>query len=301
MTTALQATALGKRYRGRWALQDCSLSLPAGRVTGLIGPNGAGKTTLIQLAAGLLVPSSGRLTVLGEPPRKPATIARVSFVAQDKPLYPGFTVQEMLRFGGWLNPRFDHGRAESRLTRLGIPMRQRVGKLSGGQRAQVALALALGKRPDLLLLDEPVANLDPLARHEFLQVLMAAVAETGLTVLLSSHLLADLERSCDFLVLLSASRVQLTGETDRLLGEHLVLTGPRAHAWQIAAAHGVVHASYTDRQAILLIRAGGPVHDPAWTVRPAGLEEIVIGYMTNPQGGGTPTLTLAEPARQAAG
>jgi ABC-2 type transport system ATP-binding protein len=294
MTAALTASALGKRYRGRWALQDCSLSLPAGRVIGLIGPNGAGKTTLIQLAAGLLVPSSGRVTVLGAPPRKPGTIARVGFVGQDKPLYPGFTVDEMLRFGGWLNPRFDRSRAEGRLTRLGIPMRQRAGKLSGGQRAQVALALALGKRPDLLLLDEPVANLDPLARHEFLQVLMAEVAETGLTVLLSSHLLADLERTCDFLVLLSASRVQLAEQIDRVLGEHLALTGPRTHAEPIAAAHSVVQASYTDRQATLLIRAGGAIHDPAWTVRPAGLEEIVIGYMTNPQAGRPPDLTLAE-------
>jgi ABC-2 type transport system ATP-binding protein len=299
VTAALEACALGKRYRGRWALRDCSLSLPPGRVIGLVGPNGAGKTTLIHLLAGLLLPTAGRVRVFGQPPRGRATIARIGFVAQDKPLYAGFTVAETLKFGAWMNPRFDTARARSRVAGLGIPMRQRAGKLSGGQRAQLALALALGKRPDAMLLDEPVANLDPLARQQFLRVLMAEVAETGLTVLLSSHQLADLERSCDYLVLLSAARVQFAAETERLLGEHVLLTGPRERAEHIAGPHKVVQASYTGRQATLLVRATGPVHDPAWTVRPTTLEEVVLAYMNNPETARPPVLRLAATAEAA--
>jgi ABC-2 type transport system ATP-binding protein len=298
VTAAVKAYALSKRYRRRWALKDCSLSLPAGRVAGLVGPNGAGKTTLIHLLAGLLAPTSGEVTVFGRPPRQRGTVARIGFVAQDKPLYPGFTVAEMLAFGAWTNPRFDTGRAAGYIARTGIPLRQRAGKLSGGQRAQVALALALGKRPDLLLLDEPVANLDPLARQQFLRLVMAEVADTGLTVLLSSHQVADLERSCDHLVLLSAARVQLAGPAEHLIGEHLLLTGPRDRAPSIASAHHVVQASYTGRQAILLIRASGPVHDPAWTQRPAGLEEVVLAYMANPLAPQPPALRLAAAATE---
>lgn len=295
MTIAIKASGLGKRYGSHWALKDCSLSLPAGRVIGLVGPNGAGKSTLLHLLVGLLAPTCGRVTVFGQPPRREGTVARIGFVAQDKPLYPSFTVAETLKFGAWMNPNFDSARASNRVAGLDISPRQRVGNLSGGQRAQIALALALGKRPDLVVLDEPVANLDPLARSQFLRIVMAEVAETGLTVVLSSHLLADLERSCDYLVLLSAARVQFADETDRLLGEHLLLTGPRARAGQIAAAHQVVQASYTDRQATVLIHANGPVHDPAWTTRPATLEEVVLAYMNNPETGRTPSVRLAEP------
>jgi ABC-2 type transport system ATP-binding protein len=280
MTAALLTSQLGRRYGRRWALRDCSLELPAGKITGLVGPNGAGKTTLIHMAAGLLRPTTGTVAVLGaEPGSKPA-LSRTGFVAQDKPLYPGFTVAETLRMGGWLNPGWDHQYAQERLTRMDIPMNMRVGQLSGGQRAQVALALALGKRPELLLLDEPVASLDPLARHEFLAALMEAVAETGATVLLSSHLIADLERTCDYLVMLLASRVQLAGEVEELTGSHLVLSGPRATSAAIEAAHTVIRAGYAGRQASLLVRANGTVHDPAWTTRNATLEELVLGYMS---------------------
>jgi ABC-2 type transport system ATP-binding protein len=299
MTTAVETTRLGRRYGRRWALQECSLSLPAGHVIGLVGPNGAGKTTLLHLAVGLLAPSVGEVCVLGAPPRESGTRARVAFVAQDKPLYPRFTVDDTLRMGGWLNPGFDRKRAIAYLTRLGIPLHQRVGRLSGGQQAQAALVLALGKRPELLLLDEPVANLDPLARREFMQVLMEEVAETGMSVVLSSHLIEDLERACDYLVLMSRSRVQLSATTDDLLAAHQILTGPRDHAGAITSAHTVVQASYTDRQANLLIHAGMPVIDPAFTVRPATLGELVLAYMSQPDTGTASTLRPVGSATEA--
>jgi ABC-2 type transport system ATP-binding protein len=253
--------------------------LPAGKVIGLVGPNGAGKTTLLHLATGLLRPSAGSVTVLGHPPGSRAALSRTGFVGQDKPLYPGFTVRETLRMGGWLNPGWDEDLALRRLKRLGIPLRLRVGKLSGGQRAQVALALALGKRPELLILDEPVASLDPLARRDFLATLMEAVADSGATVVMSSHLITDLERTCDYLVLLSGSRPLLTGDVTDLLASHLMLSGPRASVAAIGSAHDVVQADYAGRQASLLIRANGAIHDPAWSARNATLEELVLGYM----------------------
>ncbi len=296
MSDAIETVNLGRRYRRRWALRDCSLRLPEQRVIGLVGPNGAGKSTLMHLLVGLLGPTSGQARVLGEIAGASSTRARVGFVAQDKPLYRTFTVADMLRFGAWTNPSFDHHAAAGQLDRLAIPLSQRVGQLSGGQRAQVALALALGKRPELLLLDEPVAELDPLARRQFLQVLMAEVAESGMTVLLSSHLIADLEHACDYLVLLSHSRVQLSAPTEDLLTEHRILTGPRGHAEAIAAQHAVIEASYTDRQATLLIHATGPIHDPAWTIRPATLEEVVLAYMSQPAAGLAGQLTLTRAA-----
>ena len=310
---AIETAQLGRRYRRHWALRDCTLAVPAGRVAGLVGPNGAGKTTLLHLVVGLLAPSTGRIGVLGgrSPREDPAQLRRIGFVAQDKPLYRALRVTEMLRFGAALNPGWDHARAAQRLDRLGIRSGQRIGQLSGGQQAQVALAVALGKRPELLILDEPVASLDPLARQEFLQALMAEAADTGLSVVLSSHLVADLERVCDYLILLAAGRVQLTGETDQLLAAHRMLVGPRQRAGAVARTHAVVHASYTDRQATLLVRLTGPLVDPAWVTRPVTLEELVIGYMTEPTAAApapalssvkqerpsTATMTAAKPGR----
>lgn len=285
MTAAIQTCGLSRRYGRRWALRDCSLSLPAAHVIGLVGPNGAGKTTLLHLAVGLLSPSAGEVTVLGASPRAAGTRSKVAFVAQDKPLYPRFTVADTLRMGGWLNPDFEQARARDRLTSLGISPDERVGRLSGGHRAQVALALAIGKRPELLLLDEPVANLDPLARREFMQVLMEEVARSGMTVVLSSHLIEDLERACDYLVLLSRSRVQLSAATDDLITGHQMLTGPRARAEAIGSAHTVIQSSYTDRQATLLIRTAEPVMDPAFAARPVTVNEIVLAYMSQPMAG----------------
>src|ERR1017187_2166606 len=277
--TVLQASGLGKRFGRRWALRDCTLSVPRGRVVGLVGPNGAGKTTLLNLAVGLLGPSAGTINVLGgQPAASPAQLGRVGFVAQETPVYAALTVADHLRLGGWLNPGWDAGMARQRIEQLGLDPRQRAGKLSGGQRAQLALTLALAKRPELLILDEPVASLDPLARREFLQHLMEAVAEHELSVVLSSHLVADLERVCDYLIVLVASRVQLTGEVEALLASHHRLTGARRDPASLPATQEVIEASHTDRQSTLLVRSDSPIHDPAWTVEEVSMEDLVLAY-----------------------
>jgi ABC-2 type transport system ATP-binding protein len=291
VTAALQAVGLGKRYRHTWALRDCSLELPEGRVVALVGPNGAGKTTLLQLATGLLAPSTGELRVFGAPPANRAEVlAKVGFLAQDKPLYSGFTVAEMLRYGARLNPGWDHAVADRWLQRFQLPPERRVGQLSGGQRTQLAVALALAKRPRLLLLDEPMADLDPLVRHDLTRLLMETVAAEGLTVVVSSHVLAELASICDYLVLLAVGRVQLAGDTEALLAGHKLLVGPRRDP-PTAGPHQVVAASHTDRQTTLLVRVAGTVHDPAWAVHDVGLEQLVLAYMRHPQ-----TTALPRPA-----
>jgi ABC-2 type transport system ATP-binding protein len=223
-STAIETHELSKRYRRVSALTDCTVSVPEGRVSALVGPNGAGKTTLLRVLAGLATPTGGTVSVLGGPSRQdPAFLAEVGFVAQEIPLYRRFTADDHIRLGAHLNPRWDAALVRARLAQFRIPLDQRVGTLSGGQRAQVGLALTLAKRPRLLLLDEPVAALDPLARRNFLATLTSAVADAGdLTVVLSSHLVADLERVCDHLILLTGSRVQLCGDIGPLLAEHKV-------------------------------------------------------------------------------
>jgi ABC-2 type transport system ATP-binding protein len=280
LSGVLSADGLGKRYRQRWALRDCTFEVPAGRVVGLVGPNGAGKTTLLHLAVGLLQPSAGQITVAGaRPAENPAQLGRVGFVAQQNPLYPSLTVADHLRLGAWLNPGWDADLARQRITELGLDPKQRAGKLSGGQHAQLALTLAIAKRPELLVLDEPMASLDPLARHEFLQRLMRAVADDDLTVVLSSHLVADLERICDYLIVVIHGRVQLVGDVDDLLGCHHRLIGPRRDPASLPGDQQVIEASHTDRQTTLLIRTASPILDPTWTVEPIGLEDLVLAYM----------------------
>jgi ABC-2 type transport system ATP-binding protein len=282
MNAVVEAIGLGKRYRRRWALADCTVAVPAGHVVGLVGPNGAGKTTLLQLAAGLLAPTTGTITVLGRTPGSPAQLRAVGFVAQDTPTYAGLSVAGHLRMGEWLNPGWDRELAERRIGQLGLDLRQRAGSLSGGQRAQLALTLAIAKRPELLLLDEPVASLDPLARREFLQGLMETVAEHGVTVVLSSHLIADIERVCDYLVVLTAARVRLAGETEALLASHHRLSGPRRDARAYPASWEVIEESHTDKQSAVLVRTDDPILDPAWTVRPVSLEDLVLAYLRPP-------------------
>ena len=278
--SVLQASGLGKRFGRRWALRDCTLSVPAGRVVGLVGPNGAGKTTLLNLAVGLLGPSAGTIEVLGaEPAESPAQLGRVGFVAQETPVYAALTVADHLRLGAWLNPGWDAGMARERIEELGLDVRQRAGKLSGGQRAQLALTLALAKRPQLLVLDEPVASLDPLARRGFLQHLMGAVAEHELGVVLSSHLVADLERVCDYLIVLVASRVRLAGEVETLLASHHRLTGARRDPASLPGNQEVIEASHTDRQSTLLVRSDSPIYDPSWAVEEVSMEDLVLAYM----------------------
>ena len=281
MTGVIEASGLGKRYRRTWALRDCTLAIPEGRVAGLVGPNGAGKTTLLRLAAGLLAPTCGTVSVLGEDPAAgPAQLARVGFVAQDTPVYARMPVAGHLRLGAWLNPGWDGELARRRIAQVGLDVRQRAGSLSGGQRAQLALTLALAKRPELLILDEPVASLDPLARREFLRGLMEAVAEHGVSVVLSSHLVADLERVCDYLVVLVASRVRVAGQVSALLASHHRLSGPRRDPGALPAGVEVVEESHTDKQSTLLVRTGEPVHDPSWTVKPVSMEDLGLGYMS---------------------
>jgi ABC-2 type transport system ATP-binding protein len=280
VTAALEAVGLGKRYGRRWALRDCTFDIPAGRIVGLVGPNGAGKTTLLHLAVGLLTATEGTIAVAGgSPGQGSARLGRVGFLAQDAPVYGTLSVADHLRLGAHLNPGWDAALANERIDEIGLDRGQRAGKLSGGQRAQLALTLAIAKRPEVLVLDEPVASLDPLARREFLQVLAGYVAEHPVTVILSSHLLADLERVCDHLVLLTASRVQLAEDVDGLLASHRRLIGPRRDPATLPGDQHVVMASHTDRQTTLVVRTDGPVLDPAWLVEEMSLEDIVLAHM----------------------
>lgn len=278
---ALSCDRVGKRYGSTWALRGCTLRIPAGAVTALVGPNGAGKTTLLQLAVGMSAPTAGEIETLGWSPRRNSlmVLPRIGFVAQDHLLYRGFTLAELLTFGRKMNSRWDDRLARQRLEGLGLRLSQRVGRLSGGHQAQVALTLALAKRPELLLLDEPAASLDPLARREFLSALMEAVAEQGVTVVLSSHILAELERVCDHLVILSRARVVLAGSTEEIVSSHRLLTGARREVDELARLHSVVHSNSTERQTTVLVRANGHVYDPHWRVSSMGLEEIVLAYL----------------------
>jgi ABC-2 type transport system ATP-binding protein len=284
-TAAIDARGLGKRYGHRWALTDCTLTVPAGHVAGLVGPNGAGKTTLISLATGMLAPTTGTVEVLGgRPTGGPGQLARVGYVSQDTPVYAGLSVADHLRLGRHMNPRWDAGLARRRIDGLGLDPRQKAGHLSGGQRAQLALTLAIAKRPELLILDEPIASLDPRARREFLQVLMNAAADQEFSVVISSHQIADLERVSDYLIVLIDSRVQIDGEVDALLATHHLLTGPRRAAASLPASQRVITESHTGRQSTFLVRTSEPVIDPAWTVEPVTLEDLVLAYLGHTAG-----------------
>ncbi len=285
----VEAHGLGKRYGSTWALRECSLAIPAGHVVAMIGPNGAGKTTLLNLLVGLAMPSAGAVTVLGgRPAGSPAALDAIAFVAQDTPVYRNLSAGDMLHLTRSLNRRFDQPYAQARLAELGIPLKRKAGKLSGGQRAQLALTVALARRPRLLVLDEPVAMLDPIARHDFMATVLAAAADDGVSVLLSSHVLAELERVADYLILLSQGRVQVAGQVDDLLADHRLLTGPAAEADRYAE-RPVVHIRRGEVQAHLLVRAGAddPV-PPGWEAHPVGLEELALAYLREPGAGALP-------------
>ena len=280
MTALISAEGLGKSYGKRPALSDCNLDVPAGHVVGLVGPNGAGKTTLLNLVTGQLAPTTGAIRVLGAAPgRGPEQMARVGYVAQGTPTYAHLSVADHLKLGAHLNPGWDPGFASARVRELGLDPKRKSGKLSGGQRAQLALTIGLAKRPELLVLDEPVAALDPLARREFLQGLMEASADDDLSVVMSSHLVSDLERVCDYLIVLVDARVRLAGEVEHLLQTHHRLTGPRRDPDRLPADQEVVSASHTDRQSTLVVRTDHPIHDPAWAVSSLTLEDLVLAYM----------------------
>jgi len=274
----LVAHGLGKRFRRDWALRDLTLTIPTGKVVGLAGPNAAGKSTLLSLAAGLLAPSEGSISVLGHDPLgAPEVLAEVGYVAQGAPLYRSFRVSDTIEYARRTNSRWDGEIAVELLTR--IDSRAKVGALSAGDRAKLALALALGKRPRLVLLDEPFASLDPLAARELLQLLMDGVAELGATVIVASHVVADIQRVCDHIVLLSSGCVRLEGDVEELLESHRLLTGPRRPLGAIRGVREVVRERYSGRQLTLLAITDGPIVDPSWTVDPVSLEELLLAYM----------------------
>jgi ABC-2 type transport system ATP-binding protein len=293
----IESNGLGKRYGRTWALRDCTLAIPEGHVVALVGPNGAGKTTLLNLTVGLAAQTAGIVTVLGGMPAgSPAALDGIAFVAQDTPLYKNLSAADMLHMTRNLNRRFDERYAKTRLGELGIPLEGNAGKLSGGQQAQLALTLALARRPQLLVLDEPMAMLDPLARHDFMATVMTAIADDGVSVLLSSHALAELERVADYLVLMSSGSVQVAGEVDDLLACHRVLTGPTTEAGEYTKRLNIVYARRGEAQAHLLVRTNGmtdPV-PPGWEAHPVSLEELTLAYMRDPGAAALPVRAYDE-------
>jgi ABC-2 type transport system ATP-binding protein len=276
----IETAGLGKRYRGTWAVRDCDLAVAAGCVTALVGPNGAGKTTLLRILAGLMTPTAGTATVLGCPPGSEQARAAVSAVDQSVPLYRHLRVGDMLAAARALNGQWDEDLAARRLSSLNLSRSARISKLSGGQQAQLALTLAMARRPRLLLLDEPLASLDPLARQDVLGWLMSCVAEDGLSVVFSSHIVAELERVATHLVVLSRGQVQVAATVDSLLDSHLALTGPAEEADHLASKVPVITTQRAGRQAQVLARTGEA--PPGWAARPVTMEEIVLGYLREP-------------------
>jgi ABC-2 type transport system ATP-binding protein len=274
----LDARGLGKRFRREWGLRDCTLTIPQGAIVGLAGPNAAGKSTLLALATGLLAPTEGSITVLGRDPlREPSVLAEIGYVAQGAPLYRSFSVADTIELARRTNTRWDDELVADVVTR--VDSKTKVGSLSAGERARLALALALGKRPELVLLDEPFAGLDPLAGREFLKLLMDGVAETSATVVIASHVIADIERVCDHIVLLTGGGVRLEGNVEELLESHKILMGPRRPLGEIRGVRSIVRERYSGRQLTLLVLGDGPIVDPSWTVERVGLEELLLAYM----------------------
>jgi ABC-2 type transport system ATP-binding protein len=284
---ALRTDRLGRRYGRVWGLRDCTLEVPAGAIAGLVGPNGAGKTTLLEMIIGLLQPTEGQVSVFGQASRahEAATLARVGYVAQDHPLYRDFSVADLLHLGRAMNPGWNQAMATARMDALGIPLKRKVKRLSGGQRAQISLTMALAKRAPLLVLDEPVSSLDPVARLEFMQEVVAAAVGTGLTILIASHVVSELERLCDWLIVLTGGDVQLAGPTDDLIAEHRLLTIPRATP--DAELPGIpIHRTDSDRHSTVVARTGlarPAEHErPGWQADPVGFEQLIMAYLQRP-------------------
>jgi ABC-2 type transport system ATP-binding protein len=281
MTAAIATRGLSRQYGSTRALADCTLDIPAGRVTGLVGPNGAGKTTLLNLATGMLRPSAGRIRVLGGTPgRGSEQLRKVGFVAQETPVYAGLSVADHLRLGRHMNARWDAELAASRISELKLDPRRKAGQMSGGQRAQLALTMALARRPELLILDEPVASLDPLARREFLEGLAEATSGTRMSVVMSSHLVSDLERICDYLVLLVASRIQVAGPVTDVVASHHLVSGPSVDRSGLPAGAEIIAAVRNLGETTVLVRAAAPPQHPAWAVTRPNLEDVVLAYMS---------------------
>jgi ABC-2 type transport system ATP-binding protein len=287
----IETDGLAKRYRQTWALQNCHLTVPAGHVAALVGPNGAGKTTLLRILAGVAIPTAGTATVLGYTPGSQQARHAVSAVDQTAPLYRHLRVRDLLAATRALNDQWDADLAVQRLSSLDLTTSGKVSKLSGGQQAQLALTVALARRPRLLLLDEPLASLDPLARQEVLGWLMTCVAEDGLSVVFSSHVIAELERVATYLVVLSQGQVQVAATVDSLLDSHLALIGQAEEADHLAGQVPVITAQRAGRQAQVLARTNAA--PPGWAPRPVTMEELVLGYLREPSARVPPRLEVA--------
>lgn len=281
MTNAVELRGIGRKYGRNWGLQDCTLSIPAGSIAALVGPNGAGKSTLLNLLIGLISPTTGTMSILGRDIAGSGVRQDVSYLAQDHPLYKSFTVAEMLRVGRVLNARWDQNLATGRLAELNIPLDRRVGKLSGGQRAQVALAIALATRPKLLLLDEPIAALDPLARKDFMGLVMEEVAVNNTTVVVSSHIVAELERFCDYLIVIRDGRLQLADHVDEVITTHHRLIGPTNTADLVSSAVTVLARADSEKQTTLFARTPHNIDFPEWSAEPLTVEDVVMKYLEN--------------------
>ncbi|MFC8231026.1 ABC transporter ATP-binding protein [Streptomyces sp. NPDC057287] len=279
---AIEAHGLGKQYRRGWALQDVSFRLPAGRVCGLVGPNGAGKSTLMGLATNMIRSTTGALRVFGAVPGSTEAVLRTSFLTQEKPLFRRFTVAETLRLGREFNPRWDQRVAEGIVDAGQVPLKAKVGTLSGGQRTRVAFALAFGKRPDLLILDEPMADLDPLVRRELMATLTAEAAEHGTTVLVSSHMLAELEFICDYLLVIANGGLRLAGEVDELRAAHALIDAPEGAPSHAVAPHRVIESRRGEGRPGVLVRLGGPVAYSGGAAETPTLEELLLAYLRAP-------------------
>ena len=262
MTAVLETIGLGKRYgRRRWALRDLDLVVEEGSITALVGPNGSGKSTLLKAWVGFERPTIGRLRIHGVDPvrQRAAAIALTGYVPQAPSLYRELTVEDHLAFAVRHRPGFDRALAAGYLDDLSIPLDSRADELSGGQQAQVGLALALGTRAPVLLLDEPLASLDPLARREFLQVLVDAVRAAGSTALLSSHVITDIEQACDSLIVLGGGRALLAVSIAEAIAGHRVIAGERATSDR-GRGHRVVSGS-NRRAAVAGPRVDRPARD----------------------------------------
>lgn len=281
----IESFGLSVRYGESWALRDCTIAVPEGHVIALVGSNGAGKTTLLHCAMGLVTPTSGQVAVMGFSPGSLDALGRTAFVAQDAQLYEQLLVREMLEVADSMNERFDKTLAKSRLQALDIPLKRKVGKLSGGQQAQVALTIALARRPALLVLDEPLARLDPVARHDVMALVLSITAEEGLSVVFSSHVVSELERVADFLILMANGRVQMAGEIDDFLTRHAVLSGPAEDAERMKRYYAVVQTQQAARRTQLIVRADrSSLSDlpEGWEVDGVSLDELVIAYLRDP-------------------
>jgi len=300
----IETRGLGKCYGGSWALRDCTLEVSAGQLAALVGPNGAGKTTLMNMLAGLASPTDGSATVLGsQVPGSPAALDAVAFVAQDAPVYPNLLVADMVHLTRNLNRYFDQRYARARLAELEIPLKKKAGQLSGGQQAQLALTLALARRPRLLILDEPLSALDPLARRDFLTTVLTAMADDGISVLLSSHSLPELDRVADYVVVLTRGRLRLAGGIDDLLSHHRLLTGPATEVDSCARQVRVVQVQRAEAQAHLLVETSDPDDPvpPGWEAHPVSSEELLLAYLRDQGKAGLASPSRLQPAESAQG